>query len=398
MAGHRSGGRGASLAKPGTMERLNAERWAQGLVPKQGGIEAMTFGLTPSIPTAMEDPAEVRRAVSEGPREVENVIILGSGVAGLTAAVYTARGNLSPLVIDGDEPGGQLSLTSTIENFPGFPNGIGGLELVQAIHEQAERFGARYLSATVTEARLNVRPFELELDDGRTLKTHALIIATGARARMLGLAGEEELVGRGLSTCATCDGAFYKNRRVVVVGGGDSAMEDAIYLTHFAREVHVIHRRDRLRASKIMQDRAFQKESIHFHWNREVVAYLPGENGGIRGVRLRSTNPDERAGDAPVEEEFACDGVFLAIGHIPNTQFLKGQLPTDADGYLVVRGVLTDVPGVFVAGDVADRRYQQAATAAGTGCAAAMEAEDYLEASGLTQPSASPAAQVAHGA
>jgi thioredoxin reductase (NADPH) len=312
--------------------------------------------------------------------DVERVIILGSGVAGLTAAVYTARGNLRPLVIEGGEPGGQLSLTSTVENFPGFPDGIGGLDLIQAIRSQAERFGARYRGGEVTRVDLGVRPFLVELDGSEELRAHSLIIATGARARLLGLEGEDEILGRGLSTCATCDGAFFKGRTVAVVGGGDSAMEDAIYLTRFARQVHVVHRRDRLRASKIMQDRAFQKESITFHWNRVVEAYLRTPDGRLRGLALRG--PDG------TREELEVDGVFLAIGHIPNTDMLRGQLPADADGYLTPRGVLTDIPGVFVAGDVADRRYQQAATAAGTGCAAAMEAEDYLEAAGLAEAAA----------
>ncbi|MCL6597074.1 MAG: thioredoxin-disulfide reductase [Firmicutes bacterium] len=311
---------------------------------------------------------------------MEQVIILGSGVAGLTAAVYTARGNLRPLVIEGGEPGGQLSLTSTVENFPGFPDGIGGLDLIQAIRRQAERFGARYRGGEVTRVDLGVRPFLVELDGSEELRAHSLIIATGARARLLGLEGEDEILGRGLSTCATCDGAFFKGRTVAVVGGGDSAMEDAIYLTRFARQVHVVHRRDRLRASKIMQDRAFQKESIAFHWNRVVESYLRTPDGRLRGLALKG--PDG------TREELEVDGVFLAIGHIPNTDMLRGQLPADADGYLTPRGVLTDIPGVFVAGDVADRRYQQAATAAGTGCAAAMEAEDYLEAAGLVETAA----------
>ena len=310
-----------------------------------------------------------------GAAAVQSVIILGSGIAGLTAAVYTARGGLRPLVVEGGEPGGQLSLTSVVENFPGFPDGIGGLDLVQNIRRQAERFGARYESAEVSHVDLQSRPFRVELDGERTLESHSLIIATGARARLLGLADEEQFVGRGLSTCATCDGAFFKNRTVVVVGGGDSAMEDAIYLTRFASTVHVVHRRDRLRASKIMQERALQKESIVFHWNRRVEAYLRTDDGRLRGVRM--IGPDGAGEDLEV------DGVFLAIGHIPNTHMLQAQLPADQDGYLTPRGVLTDIPGVFVAGDVADRRYQQAATAAGTGCAAAMEAEDYLEVAGL---------------
>lgn len=317
---------------------------------------------------------------SDAPPAVENVIILGSGVAGLTAAVYTARGNLRPLVIEGGEPGGQLSLTSVVENFPGFPDGIGGLDLVQNIRRQAERFGARYRSAEVSHVDLHSRPFRIELDGEDGIQAHSLIIATGARARLLGLGGEDDILGRGLSTCATCDGAFFKNRTVAVVGGGDSAMEDAVYLTRFAARVHVVHRRDRLRASKIMQDRARQKESITFHWNREVASYLRTDDGRLRGLQLRT--PDGQTEDLEV------DGVFLAIGHIPNTHMLQSQLATDGEGYLTPSGVLTDIPGVFVAGDVADRRYQQAATAAGTGCAAAMEAEDYLEVAGLVQEAA----------
>jgi thioredoxin reductase (NADPH) len=321
---------------------------------------------------------------------VESVIILGSGIAGLTAAVYTARGGLRPLVIEGGEPGGQLSLTSVVENFPGFPDGIGGLDLVQNIRRQAERFGARYESAEVSHVDLHSRPFRIELDGERTTLSHSLIIATGARARLLGLDGEDQFIGRGLSTCATCDGAFFKNRTVVVVGGGDSAMEDAIYLTHFATQVHVVHRRDRLRASKIMQERALQKDSITFHWNRKVEAYLRTDDGRLRGLRLVGPNGEG--------EDLEVDGVFLAIGHIPNTHMLQGQLPADGDGYLTPKGVLTDIPGVFVAGDVADRRYQQAATAAGTGCAAAMEAEEYLEVAGLGPEAAAQAAANRAGA
>jgi thioredoxin reductase (NADPH) len=314
---------------------------------------------------------------------VEKVIIVGSGCAGLTAAVYAARGNLRPLVLEGMEPGGQLSLTSIVENFPGFPDGIGGLELTENIKKQAQRFGARFRMSTVARIDFGERPFRLYLqDEDEVLRAHSLIIASGARARMLGLPGEEELLGRGLSTCATCDGAFYRGRRVAVVGGGDSAMEDAIYLTKFASEVHVIHRRDTLRASKIMQDRARAKEQIHFHWNRVPVALLRDAQGKLTGLRLAVTDRDGRpVGDAG--EDLACDGVFYAIGHIPNTDMVGDALPRDAQGYLTAHGVRSDIPGVFIAGDVADHRYQQAVTAAGTGCAAAMEAEDWLEAEGL---------------
>jgi thioredoxin reductase (NADPH) len=311
----------------------------------------------------------------------ERLVIVGSGVAGLTAAVYAARGNLRPLVLEGAEPGGQLSLTSVVENFPGFPEGVGGYELVEAIRRQAERFGARYRAGEVRRIDFTRRPFTLHLDgEDEPLRAHSLILASGARARMLGLPGESELLGRGLSTCATCDGAFFRDQRVIVVGGGDSAMEDAIYLTKFAREVHVVHRRDRLRASKIMQDRAFAKEQIRFHWNRVPVGFLRNGDGRIVGMRLRATDRPE--GEAP-EEDLPADGVFYAIGHVPNTEMVGDALPRDAQGYLTPHGVCSNIPGVFVAGDVADHRYQQAATAAGTGCAAAMEAEAWLEAQGL---------------
>jgi thioredoxin reductase (NADPH) len=309
---------------------------------------------------------------------VELCVILGSGVAGLTAAVYAARGNLHPLVFEGPEPGGQLALTSTVENFPGFPDGIGGFELIDNIRRQAERFGARYTQASVTRIDFSQRPFVLHTDgDPPTVRAHAIIIASGARARMLGLPGESELLGRGLSTCATCDGAFFKGQRVIVVGGGDSAMEDAIYLTKFAREVHVVHRRDRLRASKIMQERAFAKREITFHWNRVPIAFLRDGDGRLVGLRVRATDGSD------LEEDLPADGVFYAVGHIPNTDMVGDALPRDAYGYLTAHGVVSDIPGVFIAGDVADHRYQQAATAAGTGCAAAMEAEDWLEAQGL---------------
>ncbi len=308
----------------------------------------------------------------------ELCVIIGSGCAGLTAAVYAARGRLEPLVIEGTEPGGQLSLTSTVENFPGFPDGIGGYDLIEAIRKQAERFGARMHPGVVSRAHLDRHPFELQLDgEDEPVAAHCVIVASGARARTLDLPGEKELWGRGLSSCATCDGAFFKERRVVVIGGGDSAMEDALYLTKFASEVHVVHRRDRLRASRIMQDRAQSHPKIRFHWNRQPVEILRGEGGRLQGLRARST-----AGEAAVED-IECDGVFYAIGHIPNTDMLGGSLPRDAQGYLAAHGVRSDIDGVFIAGDVADHHYQQAITAAGTGCAAAMEAEDWLQNRGL---------------
>ena len=308
----------------------------------------------------------------------ELCVIIGSGCAGLTAAVYAARGRLEPLVIEGLEPGGQLALTSLVENFPGFPEGIEGDALIQNIRKQAGNFGARFRPGAVARAHLDRRPFVLELEgEDEPVRTHCLIVASGARARTLDLPGEKELWGRGLSSCATCDGAFFRNRRVIVVGGGDSAMEDAIYLTKFATEVHVVHRRDRLRASKIMQERALAHPKITFHWKRVPEEILRGDGGKVAGLRLRD------AGGAGSAEDLSADGVFYAIGHEPNTAPLGDALPRDAQGYLTAHGVRSDIPGLFIAGDVADHHYQQAVTAAGTGCAAAMEAEDWLQAEGL---------------
>lgn len=305
--------------------------------------------------------------------EVENVVIVGSGMAGLTAAIYTARALLNPLVIEGGEPGGQLTLTSDVENYPGFPDGINGFELMDKMHQQAERFGARFLMGDVTDSDLSKGPFRLTLGDGSEIRTQTLIIASGARARMLGLENETRLVGHGVSTCATCDGAFFRDQVVAVVGGGDSAMEEATFLTRFAKEVHVIHRRDSLRASPIMAERAQKKPNIHFIWNTVVVDVL-SENDQVTGIRLKDTETGS-------ERDMAVDGLFLAIGHIPNTEWLKGQLETDPDGYLhTTPGTSeTQIPGVFVAGDVSDRLYQQAVTAAGSGCMAALDAQEYLE-------------------
>ncbi len=309
--------------------------------------------------------------------DTEKCIILGSGCAGLTAAVYAARGTLEPLVFEGAEPGGQLSLTSVVENFPGFPDGIGGLDLIESIKRQAQRFGARFRYGVVKHIDFAERPFRLEIEDEtEPVLAHSVIIASGARARTLDLPGEQELWGRGLSSCATCDGAFFKQKRVVVVGGGDSAMEDAIYLTKFASEVHVVHRRDKLRASQIMQDRALHNAQIHFHWNRVPARFERDGAGKLSGLVAKAT-------DGTAEESIACDGVFYAIGHIPNTDMVGDALPRDAAGYLMADGVVSKIPGVFIAGDVSDHRYQQAVTAAGTGCAAAMEAEDWLQAEGL---------------
>lgn len=309
--------------------------------------------------------------------EVLPVVIVGSGISGLSAAVYTARAQLAPLVIEGSEPGGQLTLTSEVENYPGFEDPILGVDLVERMRKQAARFGARYRSDDVVAVDLSVRPFRVTLSRGTTIFTHALIVASGARARMLGLPGEAELFGRGLSSCATCDGAFFKDRVVAVVGGGDSAMEEATFLTRYAKKVYVIHRRDTLRASRLLAERAQAKPSIEFIWNAEVSAILT-EQSMVHGVTLRDTVTHET-------RDLMIDGLFLAIGHIPNTEWLHGQLPTDAEGYLIAEPGTseTSIPGVFVAGDVADRVYQQAVTAAGTGCIAALDAEEYLAEHGL---------------
>lgn len=312
------------------------------------------------------------------PQEPELCVIIGSGCAGLTAAIYAARGRLHPLVIEGTEPGGQLSLTSVVENFPGFPDGIGGYDLIDNMHKQAERFGARFTVDVVTHVNLDARPFELQLDGGaEAVRAHCLIVASGARARTLDLPGEKRLWGHGLSSCATCDGAFFRDQVVAVVGGGDSALEDALYLTKFARQVHVVHRRDQLRASKIMQERALTHEGIVFHWNRTPQALITDDADHLTGLRLQGSNGEQ------ADEVLEVNGVFYAIGHEPNTAMFGERLPKDPQGYLTAHGVRSSVEGLFIAGDVADHRYQQAVTAAGTGCAAAMEAEDWLQAKGL---------------
>ncbi len=305
----------------------------------------------------------------------EKLVIIGSGVAGLTAALYTARASASPLVVEGSEPGGQLGLTSLVENYPGFPEGIEGPELVQRMRQQAERFGARYLQDNVLRVDLSQRPFKLELEYQEPIQTHSLIIASGARARLLGLPGEQEQLGRGLSTCAVCDGAFYKGKKVIVVGGGDSAMEDSTFLTRYASSVTVVHHRDQLRASVIMQERA-RSRGIRFVWNTKVVGFGTGERGLLNRVTLKDVVTGE-------EREEPVDGLFLAIGHIPNTEMLSGQLELDDHGFIRAQGVRTSVKGVFVAGDVADAVYQQAVTAAGSGCQAALEAEEYLQELGI---------------
>ncbi len=302
---------------------------------------------------------------------MEKVIIIGSGCSGLTAAIYAARANLNPLVLEGRQPGGQLSTTTLVENFPGFPEGIDGPQLVMNMHKQAENFGARFSYAEATDFEMAGDHIRLQVDD-EWLETRALIIASGASARWLGLENEEKLIGHGLTSCATCDGAFYRNVPVCVIGGGDSAAEEALFLTRFASRVYLIHRRSELRASKIMSDRVMACEKIEPIWNTVVVKYIPDEKGEMTAVELRNVETKEEK-ILPV----AC--VFVAIGHDPNTKAFAGKLETDPDGYLLVRHLAESKhPGVFIAGDVADRVYRQAITAAGSGCAAAIEAEKYL--------------------
>lgn len=304
--------------------------------------------------------------------ELRDVVIIGSGPAGLTAALYTARANLQPLVIEGLQPGGQLTITTMVENWPGHRDGVMGPQLMADMRAQAEHFGTAFLSGLVERVDLSRRPFTLTLDSGRTVQARALIVATGASAKLLGLPSEMKLMGRGVSTCATCDGFFFRNRPVAIVGGGDTALEEAIYLSKLASHVTVIHRRDSLRASKIMQDKAFANPKISFRWNTVVEEILADERGDVNRARLR----DAQTG---VVDELMVDGVFVAIGHTPNTSLFKGQLEMDEGGYLVTTGTRTNVRGVFAAGDVQDQVYRQAITSAGTGCMAAIDAERWLE-------------------
>ncbi|TYO98492.1 thioredoxin reductase (NADPH) [Geothermobacter ehrlichii] len=298
-------------------------------------------------------------------------IVLGSGPAGLTAAIYAARAQLEPLVITGQQPGGQLTGTTEIENFPGFPEGIDGNELMDRMRRQAERFGACFFDGSASPVELDRHPFRIHFED-RSATCDSLIVATGATPRQLGLPGEVELYGRGVSVCATCDGFFYRGKRVVVVGGGDTAMEDAVFLTRFAEKVTVVHRRDSLRASPPMQKRALDNPKIDFIWNCTVRRILT-DAGGVTGIRIKNLQTDE-------ETELACDGLFVAIGHDPNTGLFRDQLELTPDGFIVTTdGCQTSVPGVFAAGDVQDAHFRQAITAAGTGCQAAMQAERFLE-------------------
>ena len=306
---------------------------------------------------------------------IHNVIIMGSGCAGHTAALYTARANLSPLVIEGHEPGGQLSLTTLVENFPGFPEGIQGPELIENMRKQATRFGAQYRMGHVSAVDLQKRPFTLNVGKD-ILQTRTLIIASGASARWLGLPHEQALIGHGVSSCATCDGFFFSGKEIAVIGGGDSAMEEALFLTRFASKVTLIHRRDQFRASKIMLDRAQKHPNIHFLTDTVVEDILDVEKKEVTALRLRNMKTGKRS-DLPAS------AMFLGIGHIPNAKIFEGQLDMDQDGYLVTRDyVFTRVPGVYACGDVQDRRYRQAVTAAGSGCMAASEVEKFLEEQG----------------
>ncbi len=302
---------------------------------------------------------------------MHNVVIIGSGCAGLTAAIYAARANLSPLVLEGHEPGGQLSLTTHVENFPGFPDGILGPELIENMRKQAQKFGAQFKAGSVSEVDLTSRPFKIKAGN-EVYEAKSLIVAAGASARLLGLKGEKELIGRGLSTCATCDGYFFRGKPIAVVGGGDSAMEEANFLSRYASRVFLIHRRNEFRASKIMIDRAKANEKIEFV-TPYVVEEIFSPEGLVKGVRLHHVQTREK-------REIALDGVFVAIGHNPNSMAFRGKLEMDENGYLLARhGSLTGVPGVFIAGDVQDHRYRQAVTAAGSGCMAAIDAEKFLE-------------------
>ena len=304
---------------------------------------------------------------------MKNVIIIGSGPAGYTAAIYTARANLNPILIEGLQPGGQLTTTTEVDNFPGFSSGIQGPELMDEMKKQALRFGTEILSAEVTKADFSKSPFSVTVNEKDLYQTKTVIIATGASAKFLNLESEKRLMGYGVSACATCDGFFFKEKEVVVVGGGDTAIEEANFLTKFASKVTVIHRRNQLRASKILQENAFKNDKIYFCWDSVVEDILDPDQGKVTGIKLKNVKTDEVT-------EKNCDGVFLAIGHTPNTSIFKGQLKMDKMGYIISKdGAKTSIPGIFACGDVKDHVYRQAVTAAGSGCAAAIEAELFLQ-------------------
>ncbi|MBI5097534.1 MAG: thioredoxin-disulfide reductase [Nitrospirae bacterium] len=304
--------------------------------------------------------------------DIRNVIIIGSGPAGLTAAIYAARADLRPLVIEGSQPGGQLTITTDVDNYPGFPEGINGPQLVMDMHKQAERFDTEFISGEITSVDLSRRPFAVTVGD-RSYRGETLIIATGASARWLGLESEKRLMGSGVSGCATCDGFFFKGKEIVVVGGGDTAVEEAAFLTRFATKVSIIHRRDQLRASKIMQEKAVKNNKLSFVWDSVVEDILGVEAGHVTGVRIRNVK-------SGAVTDLPCAGVFLAIGHTPNTRIFEGKLQLDEKGYIVLKDrTSTSVKGVFAAGDVADPFYRQAITAAGMGCMAAIDVERFLE-------------------
>ena len=305
--------------------------------------------------------------------DIAQTIIIGSGPAGLTAAIYTARANLAPLVFEGLQPGGQLTITTEVENYPGFPEGIPGPELMDTMRKQAERFGSKHFYEYVDRVDLSKRPFEVFVGDN-VYRAHSLVLATGASAKWLGLPDESHFQGRGLSSCATCDGFFFRDKEIIVVGGGDTAMEEANFLTRFASKVKLVHRRDHFRASKIMTERVLANPKVEVLYNKTIVKYLSDNGKTISGARLLDTRSGE-------EQDVKVDGIFLAIGHSPNTDFLAGQIALDEGGYVKLVGTTgTNVDGVFACGDVADTRYRQAITAAGHGCQAAMDAEKWLEA------------------
>lgn len=325
--------------------------------------------MTTSVPHSTHKAESLDTSAS---KSAANIVILGSGPAGLTAAIYAARANLSPIVVEGEQPGGQLTITSDVENYPGFPEGVMGPDLMMGFRKQAERFGTQFMTGNVKKVSLNERPFTLTFSDGREVKAQTLIISTGASAKWIGIPSEKKLLGKGVSSCATCDGFFFRNMDIAVVGGGDTAMEEATFLTRFAKSVSVIHRRDTLRASKIMQEKAQKNPKIKFVWDSAIEEIL-GEKD-VTGIRVRNLKTGGMS-------EMPLQGVFVAIGHEPNTALFREMIRCDKAGYILVDPgtTRTNIPGVFAAGDVADHNYRQAITAAGTGCMAAIDAERFLE-------------------